>query len=127
MNTHAPPRNANAPLAKGRRDKLTGGIEYSSCLHPATVIQRMLSGSVHYAAVRCDDCAAFIRWLPKPETIERRRLNGFRLARLLMCDRLTSWERHFVGDVSQRKRVSPRQEEIIDRLRADYLKTEATS
>jgi hypothetical protein len=36
-----PPENANAPLAKGRRGELTGGREYSSCYHDATVTGRM--------------------------------------------------------------------------------------
>ena len=35
------PLHANAPLAKGRRDKLTGGREYSACSHSATVTGRM--------------------------------------------------------------------------------------
>jgi hypothetical protein len=117
--------NANAPLAKGRHNKLTGGIEYDACSHSATVTERMPEGHNHYAAERCADCGAFLRWLPKPETVERRRLNAFRLENLAMCDRLTSWERHFVRDVSQRKRVSPKQQEIIDRLCAIYVKEAA--
>jgi len=123
----APPGNANAPLAKGRRYKLTGGREYSACPHSATFSELLPPGHLHYAEERCAACGSHLRWLPRPETVQRRRLNAFRLARLAMCDGLTSWERHFVGKVSQRKRVSPRQQEIIDRLCADYLKTEATS
>jgi hypothetical protein len=56
----------------------------------------------------------------KPQTLERRRLNAFRLAQLLMCD-LTRWELHFVADVAQRKRVSPKQQAIIDELVDRYL------
>jgi hypothetical protein len=125
MNGPAPPGNANAPLAKGRRDKLTGGREYSACPHSATLTEQMPRGHLHQAAVRCAYCGRHLRWLPKPETIERRRLNGFKLATLAMCDRLTSWERHFVRDSSQRKRVSPKQQEIIDRLCATYRKEAA--
>jgi hypothetical protein len=62
--------------------------------------------------------------LPKPQTIERRRLNGCRLARLAVCD-LTSWERNFVTDVSQQKKVSRRQQAIIDELVATYLEEAA--
>ena len=34
------PLKANAPLAKGRRDKLTGAREYSVCAHAATFVER---------------------------------------------------------------------------------------
>jgi hypothetical protein len=98
---------------------------YSACEHSATVTERMPEGHAHYASKRCADCGAFICWLPKLETIERRRLNAFKLVKLVMCDRLTSWERHFVRDASQRKRVSPKQQEIIDRLCATYLEEAA--
>jgi len=60
-----------------------------------------------------------------PENVERQKLNRFRLAKLAMCDRLTSWERHFVRDASQRKRVSPKQPEVIDRLCATHLEEAA--
>jgi hypothetical protein len=30
-------------------------------------------------------CDAFISWLPKPETIERRQLNAIKLAKLALC------------------------------------------
>jgi hypothetical protein len=127
MHTHAPPGNGEGALQQAPPPNLTGAAAYHACSSQATFTERMPAGHVHYAALRCAACGAFIGWLPKPETIERRRLNGFRLARLLMCGRPTSWERHFVGDVSQRKRVSPRQQKIIDRLCADYVKKEATS
>jgi hypothetical protein len=118
---NGPPGNANAPLAKGRRDKLTGGREYDACPHSATVTEQMPAGHLHHAARRCAYCGCHLRWLPKPETIERRRLNRFKLPKLAMSDRLSAWERNFVRDMSQRKRVSPKQQEIIDRLCATYV------
>ena len=122
---NAPPGNANAALAKRRREKLSDARAYHVCSHNATVTEQMPRGHIHHAREVCTHCGVFIRWLPKPETIERRRLNGFKLAKLAMCDRLTSWERHFVRDRSQRKRVSPKQQEIIDRLCATYLEETA--
>ena len=56
-----------------------------------------------------------------------KKLNGFKLARLAMVDGLTTWERSFVRDVSQRRKLSPKQQQIIDRLCTDYLKTEVAS
>jgi hypothetical protein len=101
------------------------GVQYAACVHSATVTKRMPEGHTHYAVRRCADCGAFLRWLPKPETIERRQLNAIKLAKLQMCHGLTAWDRHFVADVSQRKRVSPRQQQIIDRLCATYLEEAA--
>jgi len=82
----------------------------------------MPEGHVHYAAESCVVCGRHIRWLPRPETIERRRLNGFRVARLVMCERLTRWEQHFVREVSLLKKLSPRQQAIVNELAATYLK-----
>ena len=87
----------------------------------------MPSGNLHYAAERCADCGSHLRWLPRPETLVRQKLNGFKLARLATVDGLTTWERSFVRDVSQRRKLSPKQQQIIDRLCADYLKTEVAS
>ena len=81
----------------------------------------MPDGHTHHAREVCVACGAFTRWLPRPETVERRRLNGFRLAKLGMCPRLTKWEQHFVESVSWRQKLSPRQQEIVDRLVETYL------
>jgi hypothetical protein len=91
------------------------------CPHISTVIERMPPGHVHFARVTCRSCRAFIKWLPRPQTVQRQRLNGYRLARLSMAAGLSEWERHFVRDVSHRKRVSPAQQTVIDRLVAEYL------
>ena len=99
----------------------------SICKHGATVTELMPGGHVHHAAVRCADCGRHLRWIPKPETVERQKLNGYKLARLGMLDGLSDWERGFVRDVSKRRKLSPKQQEIIDRLCADYLKTAVVS
>jgi hypothetical protein len=117
----APPGNANAPLAKGRREKLTGGGGYAVCPHSAIFSELAPAGHLHHAAERCADCGAYIRRLPKPETVERRRLNVLRLKDLTRCARLSSWERAFVRSVSQLGRVSPRQQRVVDSLCATYL------
>jgi hypothetical protein len=43
----APPGKANAPLAKGRRDKLTCGEGYATCPHSATLTEGMPRGRTH--------------------------------------------------------------------------------
>ena len=120
MNSHAPPNgkgaSSNAPIRNFNLPHF-----YQRCSHSAKKIERMPPGHIHFAAEQCADCGRLLRWLPRPGTIQRRRLNAFRLARLLMCDKLNSWERGFVRDLSQRRKLSPKQQEIIDRLCAQYL------
>lgn len=84
-------------------------------------IEILPPGSVHFGKEFCRDCDKVLRFLPKPETVERQKLNGFRLARLGMCGRLTNWERNFVRDVLRRRKLSPKQQAIVDRLVATYL------
>jgi hypothetical protein len=116
-----PHEKERAPLAKGRRGKLTGAREYSGCRHNAILTLATPQGHVHHAALRCALCGAFLGWVAKPENVERRRLNVFRLAKLSMCEGLSRWERSFVRSVSQRRKFSPRQQQIIDRLSATHL------
>jgi len=115
------PLNANAPLAKGRREKLSNATAYHVCSHKATVNEQMARGDTHHAREVCTDCGVFIRWVPKPETLERRRLNICRIAKLSMQGGLSDREREFVASVSKLKRWSPRQQACFDRLCATYL------
>lgn len=80
--------------------------EYFACTHSATRAEVMPDGHIHHA---------------RPETVERRRLNGYRLAKLGMCSNLSKWEANFVQSVSQRNRLTHRQQEIVDRLVATHL------
>ena len=79
---------------------------YQQCSHSAKKIERMPAGHVHFAAERCVNCRRLLRWLPRPETIARRKVNGFRLAKLSMCERLNSWERGFIRDLTQRRKLA---------------------
>ena len=58
-------------------------------------------------------------------TIERRTLNGFKLARLAMCPHLRHWERKYIAGISHRPRLSPTQQKIFDRLVTQYLEAKA--
>jgi hypothetical protein len=93
----------------------------SSCRHTELFTEKMPAGYIHHARVVCAQCRKVLKWLAKPATIEHRRLNSYRLAKLAMCDRLTRWEQSFVENVSQRKTLSPRQQRVVDRLVAEYL------
>ncbi len=89
------------------------------CEHCNSRVEQLANGP-HYAKEICTDCGRILRWIPKPATLERQQFNALRLARLAMSDQLSNWERNFIHSVSQRKKVSPKQQQIIDRLCAQY-------
>jgi len=120
MNRSVPPEKETGAVSHAPIPKPAG--KYQQCQHNATHVQQMAAAHPHHAAERCADCGAFLRWLPRPETLETRRLNAFHLAKLSTCDALTPWQRDFMRDVSQRKTLSPRQQAIIDELAAKYVK-----
>lgn len=79
--------------------------------------------TIHHAKECCADCGRFLRWLPKPETIERAVQNQDRLRQLeAVRERLTDWERSFILSLQkQGLKFSPKQQEILDRLFRAYL------
>ena len=95
-----------------------------ACEHRATVTQRLPAGHKHFSKEICIQCGAFVRWLPKPETVQRQRLNAFRLARLAMRPDLTGWERQFIRSVGEKKHLSPKQQALVERLCREYLETQ---
>jgi hypothetical protein len=97
------------------------------CTHSSTVTEQMPTDSRHYAKLKCATCGAFLKFQPRPENIERRKLNGFRLAKLQMCNGLNSWERGFVDSLAKlgSNKLSPKQQAAFDRLCLTYLGTEA--
>lgn len=75
----------------------------------------------HHGKETCSVCNRFIRWVPKPENVERQRQNGERIVALRNREDLTSWERGFVSTLDgQGPKVSPKQQAILDKLAAKY-------
>ena len=88
----------------------------AACEHLNTRVEHMAENHVHYGREICADCGDTLRWIAKPQNLERQRLNAFRLARLCMRRDLSRWEANFVASVSGLKRLSPKQQEVVDRL-----------
>ena len=95
------------------------------CKHRTTRVEQMPPGSAHYAREVCALCGRHLRWLPKPGTIERQKLNAVKLAKLAMGPDLTGWQRSFVSDISKCRKLSPRQQEILNELVVKYLEAKA--
>jgi hypothetical protein len=123
-----PPKREGA-CSNAPTQKLTGlpqsnsgvAIAQHVCRHGTTRVELMPQGHMHHARVICALCGRFLRWLPRPETIERERVNAFKLAKLAMCEGLSKWERSFVHHVSQQRKLSPKQQALLVQLCTQYL------
>jgi hypothetical protein len=95
----------------------------SQCAHNQTTTELLPQGSEHYAKLRCATCGEHHRFLPKPENLERRKLNSYRLAKLQMAPCLNQWEREFVDSLVKlgSSKLSPRQQAVFDRLCLTHL------
>src|SRR5262245_2819538 len=92
------------------------------CVYTKTRTELAFVGSRHHAVLKCVACSAFLRWLPRPENVERRKLNGFKLAKLQMHPGLIAWERQFVASlVRQGNKFTLKQQVVFDGLCATYL------
>jgi hypothetical protein len=96
----------------------------SQCAHNQAITELLPQGSKHYAKLRCATCGEHLRFLPKPENAERRKLNGYRLTKLQMAPSLNEWERQFVDSLAKlgNNKLSPKQQAVFDRIYADHLK-----
>jgi hypothetical protein len=102
----------------------TGALQ---CAHTSTKTELLPPESRHFAKLKCADCGAFLKFLPRPENVERRKLNGFKLAKLQMCDGLSSWEREFIESLAKQgsNKLTPKQQAVFDRLCLTYLERRA--
>ncbi len=83
----------------------------------------------HNQKLICSDCDRFIKWIPKPKTIERHRELKLRLESLK--DKTSGWESIFVNDLTKNLRIaerdgkifklSPRQLETLEKIEGKIL------
>jgi hypothetical protein len=100
-----------------------GETNCAYCAHTSTRTEPAPAGSRHHAALKCAACGASLGWLPRPENVERRKLNGFKLAKLQMHPGLNPWKRQFAVSLTrQGNKFTPKQQAIFDGLCATYLK-----
>lgn len=76
----------------------------------------MPEGHKHFAALRCGSCDGFHKWLEAPHTKEKREKRRVKISDLLKSTALSSWERGFLESVQGRKKLSPKQLEVLDRI-----------
>lgn len=71
----------------------------------------------HHGKETCSACGRFIRWVPKPQNVERQQQNGQKLVALRNTDGLSQWEREFVDSLDgQGPKISPKQQAKLDEV-----------
>lgn len=78
---------------------------------------KMSAPSLHYAAIRCEQCDRFLGWQPKLENQEKRQRRQTTIIHLLKSPQLSQWERTFLEGVKGKK-ISPKQQEVLARIAA---------
>ena len=119
------PPKRDAALRHAATPKLTelaknkSGYSFTQpCRHNKTRVERMPQGHQHHAEEICVICGCFLRWVSRAELLERQKAT---LSRLLICPELLDWERALVRDASRGRRLTEKQQAIIDRLIAECL------
>jgi hypothetical protein len=91
-------------------------IAEGTCQHGRTRVELMPHGFPHHGRLVCTACGAFLGWATKPANVERQRLNGYRIAKLAMIEGLTDWELGFIKSIGAQRKLSPKQQGILDEL-----------
>lgn len=103
-------------------NRFVGVSDSSPCPHCGAYgrvnFVRMPKCSIHHAAKRCSECDAFLGWEPKPETKERHKKRRTLVKTLLQQSNLTTWEREFLLNIQDKRKLSPKQEEVLTKIAA---------
>lgn len=74
----------------------------------------------HYGKETCQQCGRFVRWIPKPETLERMKVNAEKIS-ALKTKPLGEWEKGFLLSLEKQGRhFSPKQQSKLDELIIRY-------
>jgi hypothetical protein len=93
---------------------------FPDCKH--SVIQTVPTPELqHFAKEVCADCGAFLRWLPKPENLERQKERQAQIEELRATGRLSDWEREFLATISAQRTLSPKQTDRFNEMLGKYF------
>lgn len=94
-------------------------LQSSDCDH-GNVIFTATPELTHHGKETCLDCGKFLRWVPKPETLERDKENA-RKIELLKTKSMGDWEKGFLLSLEKQGRhFSPKQQDKLDELIKRY-------
>lgn len=78
---------------------------------------QMPKSCVHHAARRCGICDSFLGWQPKPENTSKRSQQQELISQLLESTRLSDWEHEFLQGLNGKRKLSPKQQEVLARIK----------
>lgn len=99
-------------------------VLFRECAHERVTVVPEKRGP-HHARRTCAVCGKFMGWLPKPETVERRKENERILTALAKRHDLDEWTRNFIRDLVTHKNITPKQQTLLLKMRDTYLNSSA--
>jgi hypothetical protein len=79
----------------------------------------------HHAREDCADCGKFLRWVPKPETVQRDSENVRKITALRSVANLPKWEAAFLLSLEKQGRhFSPKQQVRLDEIYDTFFGTQ---
>lgn len=111
---HQPRKKPASPELSEPTDTAIEACKFCSFPRFSTVL--MPEGHTHFAALRCGSCDGFQDWVEKPANKEKREKRRWKIGELLKSPLISSWEKDFLESVQGRKSLSPKQEEVLDRI-----------
>ena len=90
----------------------------------------ILHSGLHYSRVECAECGRFIRWGRSPSSLAKQQILEHKINWLAARTSLTEWEASFITSVTQqldnKRNLSPKQTEWLERLYQKYAKNSKT-
>jgi len=87
----------------------------------------IIHSSRHYSRIECTECERFIRWGRSPSRLVKQQVLEHKINWLAARTSLNEWEASFITSVTQqidnRKNLSPKQTEWVERLYQKYSKS----
>ena len=85
------------------------------CCHENAVLTLTPAGP-HHGRLDCPDCGRFVKWVAKPETVERNKRTVQKIA-ALQTKSLSEWEKGFIESIKETPtKLSPKQLAKLDEV-----------
>lgn len=90
--------------------------KYADCLS-TNLVERLRPDTPHYAEIICCECGRHQKWLGN---LEKQQQQRERIERLwFLRNRLNDWDKGFLDNIRQAKKLSPKQQAQLDRIEAE--------
>ena len=89
----------------------------------STISVEMPEGFKHHSKAVCAYCNHFVRWLPNPQLILEQQQNQAKILELKEHnDDLCSFDRIFLNEMDNRKKLSSKQKSYLDKIYSEKIR-----